>query len=252
MATTSQYYAVGQGKVYIASRDSTGRTSGFIWMGDADGFEITGSQAFLDWQESYSGNRARVGHLPTSTDLGFRLNLKNIDTDNIAKAFYGTKAAGTGASVVGEAISAYASSMVPLAHPGVSSVVVTKTSGSLVLTAGTDYTVDAVNGTLTFLPGSTAVTGTSAVPCTVSYTYASYEGKVQFLSDSIKDYILRFEGKSQFDGKAKVYQLHRANFNLAASLQLIGTDVASLALEGALLAAPEITSGSQFGLGIHV
>jgi hypothetical protein len=252
MATTSNYHAVGQGKVYIASRDTTGRTSGFVWMGDADGFEVTGSQNFLDWQESYSGNRARVGHLPTSTNLGFKLNLKNIDTDNVAKAFYGTKTSGTGASVSGEALSAYANSMIPLANPGVSSVVVTKTAGTLVLTAGTDYTVDAANGTITFLPGSAAVTGTSAVPCTVSYTFASYEGKVQFLADSVKDYILRFEGKSQFDGKAKVYQLHRANFNLATALQLIGSDVASLALEGAVLAAPEITVGSPFGTGLHV
>lgn len=252
MATTSKYYAVGQGKVYLASRDSTGRTSGFTWMGDCDGFELTGSQQFLDWQESYSGNRARVGHLPTSTELGFTLNIKNIDSENIAKAFYGTVSSSAGATVASESIAAYASSMVPLANPGVSSVVVTKTAGSTVLVAGTDYTVDAVNGTLTFLPGSTAVTGTSAVPCTVAYTYAAYAGKVQFLADTIKDYVLRFEGKSQFDGKAQVFQLHRANFNLAASLQLIGSDVASLALEGAVLAAPEIVSGSPFGLGIQV
>lgn len=251
MATTSKYYAVGQGKVYLASRDSTGRTSGFTWMGDCDGFELTGSQQFLDWQESYSGNRARVGHLPTSTELGFTLNIKNIDTANIAKAFYGTVTTSAGATVAAETFDAYASSMVPLANPGVSAVVVTKLP-STVLVAGTDYTVDAANGTLTFLPGSTAVTGTSAVPCSVAYTYAAYAGKVQFLADTIKDYVLRFEGKSQFDGKAQVFQLHRANFNLAASLQLIGTDVASLALEGAVLAAPEISSGSPFGLGIQV
>ncbi len=252
MASTSKYYAVGQGKVYLASRDTSGRTSGFTWMGDCDGFELTGSQQFLDWQESYTGNRARVGHLPTSTDLGFKLNVKNIDSENIAKAFYGTVSASAGATVASEAISAYASSMIPLANPGVSSVVVTKTAGSVILVAGTDYTVDAANGTLTFLPGSTQVTGSSAVPCTVAYTYAAYAGKVQFLSDTIKDYILRFEGKSQFDGKAQVFQLHRANFNLAASLQLIGTDVASLSLEGAVLAAPEVSSGSPFGLGIQV
>ena len=246
MATTSKYYAVGQGKVYLASRDTTGRTSGFTWMGDCDGFEITGSQQFLDWQESHSGNRARVGHLPTSTELGFTLNVKNIDAANIAKAFYGTVSASAGATVASEAINAYASSMVPLANPGVSSVVVTKTSGSTILVAGTDYTIDAANGTLTFLPGSTAVTGTSAVPCTVAYTYAAYAGKVQFLADTIKDYVLRFEGKSQFDGKSQVFTIHRANFNLAASLQLIGTDVASLALEGAVLAAPEMAAGSEF------
>ena len=252
MATTSKYYAVGQGKVYIASRSTAGRTSGFTWMGDCDGFELTGSQDFLDWQESYSGNRARVGHLPTSTDLGFSLNILNIDATNIAKAFYGTVTSSAGATVAAEAIDAYASSMVPLANPGVSSVVVTKTAGSVVLVANTDYTVDAVNGTLTFLSGSTQVTGSSAVPCTVAYTYAAYEGKVQFLSDTVKDYILRFEGKSQYDGEAQVFQFHRANFNLAASLQLIGTDVASLALEGALLAAPEIVTGSAFGFGIQV
>lgn len=252
MATTSKYYAVGQGKVWIASRDSTGRTSGFVWMGDADGFEITGSQQFLDFQESYSGNRARVIHLPTATDLGFTLALRNLDGDNIAKAFYGSTTASAGASVVAESISAYAGSMIPLANPGVSSVVVTKTAGSVVLVANTDYTVDAVNGTLTFLAGSTNVTGSSAVPCTVSYTYAAYAGKQQFLTDTVKDYILRFEGKSQYDGKAQVVTLHRANFNLATSLQMIGTDVGVLNIEGALLAAPEISSGSQFVTGVQV
>lgn len=252
MATTSKYYAAGQGKLYIASRDSTGRTSGFTWMGDVDGFEITGEQTFLDWNESYTGNMARVGHLPISTNLGFRVNVKNIDAENVAKAFYGTLSTSAGATVTGETINAYADSMVPLANPGVSAVTVTKTAGSQVLVAGTDYTLDAENGTLTFLPGSTHVTGTSAVPCTVNYTFAAYEGKIQFLSDTVKDYVLRFEGKSRFDGKVKVYQLHRANFNLATALSLIGTDVATLALEGAVLAAPEVTSGSPFGTGLHV
>ena len=251
MASTSKYYAVGQGKVYLASRDSTGRTSGFTWMGDCDGFELTGSQTFLDWNESFSGNRARVGHLPTSTELGFTLNIKNIDSVNVARAFYGTHTTSAGSTVSGEAINAYANSMMPLANPGVSAVVVTKLPAT-VLVLNTDYTIDAANGTITFLPGSAAVTGTTAVPVTVSYTYAAYEGKIQFLADTVKDYVLRFEGKSQYDGKAQVFQLHRANFNLAASLQLIGADVASLALEGAVLAAPEVVSGSQFGLGIQV
>jgi len=252
MTTTTKYYAVGQGKVFIASRDTTGRTSGFTWMGDCDGFELTGSQTFLDWQESFSGNRARVGHLPISTDLGFTLAIRNMDRQNIARAFYGTTAAGTGATVTGEAVVAYANSMVPLANPGVSAVTVTRTAGSIVLVAGTDYVLDAANGTLTFLPGSTNITGTGSHPCTVNYTFASFDGRVQFLNDTIKDYILRFEGRSQFDGKPQIYQLHRANFNLATSLQMIGTDVGVLNVEGAVLAAPEITTGSPFGFGLHV
>lgn len=251
MATTSKYYAVGQGKVFLASRDSTGRTSGFTWMGDCDGFSVTGAQTFLDFQESFSGNRARVIHLPTSTDLGFTMQLRNMDGDNIAKAFYGSTVTSAGATVVAEPVTAYADSMAPLANPGVSLVVVTRTAGSLALVAGVDYVLDAVNGTLTFLPGSVNVTGPGAVPCTVSYTFAAYASKMQFLTETIKDYVLRFEGKSQFDGKAQVYTMHRANFNLATSLQMIGSDVGSLPIEGALLAAPEVLVGSQFVSGIQ-
>ena len=248
MATDTKYYAVGQGKVYIASRDSTGRTSGWVWMGDADALSITGSQTFLDFQESYSGNRARVIHLPTATDMGFTLQLRSMDKDNISKAFYGTASAITGSTVSAQAFNAYASSTHALGHLNVSSVVVTKTAGSVTLVAGTDYDLDATNGLITFKSGSTNVTGSSAVPCTVSYTYAAADGKVEVLTDSIKDYMLLFVGSSKFDAKAQRVLMHRANFNLATSLSLIGSDVAALNVEGALLAAPEITTAglSQF------
>lgn len=239
---TDKYLAVNQGKVWIASRNSAGVTSGFEWIGDADGVSITGSQNFLDFQESYSGNRARVIHLPTSTDLGFTMAIRNVNGKNLARAFYGSQAALAGTSVSSEAMNAYASSMVPLKYPNVSSVVVTKTAGSVVLVANTDYTLDAVNGTVTFLSGSTNVTGSSAVPCTVSYTYGAITSRMEALTDTIKDYVIRLEAKSQFDGLAQVVQLHRANMDLATDLALITQDVGVLNVGGALLPAPEITT----------
>lgn len=243
---SDKYFAGVQGKIFVAPRDSSGVTGGFEYIGDTSGVSITGDQSFLDFNESNSGTMARVVHVPTATNLGFSMEMRNIDGKNLARAFYGSEASSAGASVVAEPINAFAGKMVPLKFPGVSSVVVTKTSGSTILVAGTDYTVDAVNGTLTFLAGSTAVTGSSAVPCTVSYTYAAYSTKMEALTSTIKDYKIRCELKDLVSGKAIIVEMHRANMNLAAELALISTDVGSLKVEGSLLPADEISSGSKY------
>jgi hypothetical protein len=240
-----KYLSVNQGKVWIASRNAAGVTSGYTWMGDCDQFVIKQNQTFVDFYESYSGNRVRTVHVPSQFTMEFQVDVRNIDGPNLARAFYGSQASGAGASVTGEVINAYAGSMVPLKYPGVSSVVVTKTAGSTTLVAGTDYTVDAVNGTLTFLAGSTAVTGTTAVPCTVAYTYAAYSSRVKALTDTIKDYTLRFEGRSQYDGLTQVGVLHRANFSLAAQLDLISAQTGVLSITGALLPANDQPAGES-------
>lgn len=247
MASTTKYYSVGQGKVFIAPRDANGQSGGFEWLGDCDGFSVTGTEEKLAFQESFSGNRVRVIDSTTSVDMGFSLAIRNIDGDNLAKAFYGESAAAAGATVSAEAISAYAGKMVPLHFPGVSAVAVTRTAGATPLVAGTDYTLDAVNGTLTFLTGSTVVTGTSAVPCTVNYTHAGVSARVKALTSVAKEYVLRFEGKSQFDNRAVIATLHRAKPGIAAALDLIGTDVAVLNLEGVLLPdASQAVGESQY------
>jgi hypothetical protein len=253
MATNSKYYAVGQGKVYMALRDSTGQIGGFDWIGDADGFTVTGAETKVSFQESYSGNRVRVLDITSSVDMGFTLNLRNIDGDNLAKAFYGSSAAVVAASVTGEAIVAYNGKMTALKYPGVSTVVVTKTAGSTTLVAGTDYTLDATNGTLTFLATSTAVPAGAGVPCTVAYAQAGVSSRVKALTGSAAEYVIRFEGKSQFDGKAQIAMLHRAKPGIAAALSLIGTDVAQLALTGALLPdSTQPTGESQYVTYVQV
>lgn len=241
-----KYYAVGQGKVYMATRNSTGQTSGFVHIGDADSLEIAGAEETLTFNESMSGLRKQVVNLVTSTDMSFTLGIRNIDAANLAKAYYGTTTSSAGATVSGETIVAYNGAMTPLKFPGVSSVTVTKTSGSTPLVAGTDYTLDAVNGTITILPGSTVVPAGAGVPCTVNYTYAAYAGKVEALVSDAQEYVIRFEGKTQFDNKAQIYTLYRAKPGIAAALALIGTDVGVLELTGALLPAQEISSGSQY------
>lgn len=236
MATDSKYYAVGQGKVFIASRDTTtGQTSGFEWIGDCDGLTINAAEEKLQFAESFSGNRVNVVDVTTSTDVTFSVAIRNIDGDNLAKAYYGETGAVAGATVASEAIVAYNGKMTALKYPGVSAVTVTKTAGSVPLVLNTDYTLDAVNGTITILAASTVVPAGAGVPCTVAYTHAGVASRTKFLTSTAKEYVLRFEGKSQFDNKAQIATLHRAKPGLAAALELIGTDVAVLTLEGAVL-----------------
>lgn len=233
-----KYYAVGQGKIWIADRDSSGRTSGFTWIGDTDGFTLAGTQENLEFRESYSGNRAKVLDLVTSTDFSVSMQVRNIDAANLKRAFYGTSAAGTGATVTNEAHVAYASSSIFLKHPGVSAVSITK--GVTPLVAGTDYTVDATFGRIDFVAGSSIITGSGSHAIEVDYTYATYEGKVQALKGGAKNYMVRFEGKSQFDNKPMIANLWNVRLSVPDSLELIGTDVGVLTLSGGLQAAPEI------------
>lgn len=236
--TQTKYSAVPQGKVYIASRNASGQTGGFTHVGDCDVSKITTSQTFLDIQESMSGNRANVAHILTQTDVGVELALLSIDGPSLARAFYGEAVAQAAGTVTGEAVNAYAGSMSPLKYPGVSAVVVKK--GATTLVAGTDYELDAENGTLTFLTGSTEVTGTSAVALTVDYSHGGYAAKVKALSAGQKEYIIRVESKSKFDDKVQNVTLHRVSLNTAAAYDLIGTGVNKLTVTGKLLAAPEI------------
>ena len=237
--TQTKYSAIPQGKVYMATRNTSGQTGGFTHVGDCDLSRITTSQQFTDIQESMSGNRANVAHILTQTDVSFELALLSIDGANLARAFYGDAVAHAAGTVTGEAVKAYAGTMSALKYPGVSAVVVKK--GATTLVAGTDYELDAANGTLTFLPGSTQVTGTSAVDLTVDYSHGGYASKVKALTSGQKEYIIRVESKSKFDDKVQNVTLHRVALNTAGAYDLISTGVNKLTLNGKLLAAPEIS-----------
>lgn len=238
-----KYFAVPQGKVYIASRDSTGVTSGFSYIGDCDGFNISTSQTFVDIYESNTGNRGIVAHIPSQTDWAADVSILNIDGNNLARAFYGDTTTIASGTVTGEAIVGYNGQMSPLKYPGVSSVVVKK--GGTALTLGTDYTVDAVNGTITILAGSTQVPAGAGVALTVDYSQSGVASRIRSFTQGIKDYTLRFEGKSKFDDLVQIGVIHRISLDMAATLSLIGTGVNKLAIKGKVLPDPTQAAGES-------
>lgn len=236
-------YLVGQGKIFLAPRNTTtGAIGQWTWVGDASGLAISGAENFLDYEENYSGNRVRVVHVPLSQTSGFTMDMRAVTAANLAIAVHGNVVAGVGATVTGEAFTGYNGAIAFLAHPGVSTVVINKAGTPLVL--GTDYTLDAVNGTITILSGSTQVPAGAGTALTANYTFASNGGTVQALTSQYQEFALRYNGFSQTDGSVVQFYAPRVTVDIASSIALIGNDVATLAVSGAMLPASEITASS--------
>lgn len=231
MANT--YYR-GQGKVWIATRDSTGRTGGFTEIGDAEAFNVNTAEQFDDVYESESGARAKVVHSSIQTDVNFDLTILNFSAANLARSLLGTTASVAGATIASEAHKAFKGGSIFLKYPGVSAV----TIGSLV--AGTDYIVDAATGRIDFPAASTITDGASI---NVAYTHAAVDGVVETLvNGDNREYILVFEGKNMNQqGTPVIVRAHRAYMNLTQALSLLGTATQRFQVSGSLLPDNTIT-----------
>lgn len=239
MANT--YYR-GQGKVWIASRDNTGAISGFAEVGDADKLEITQSETFDQVYESQSGARNKVVHTAVQHDVGFSLDILNFNAANLARSVLGTTAAVSSGTVAAEVVTAKLGSSVFLANIDVSAVVVKNSGGVTTYVAGTDYTVNASTGRIDF--AATGGTITDGQSLKVSYSYAASSAALEALtSTSAREFIIVFEGLNMNqNGTPVVMRIHRAYFNLAAAIQMLGTATQKFSVTGSLLPAPEITA----------
>lgn len=238
MANT--YYR-GQGKVWIASRDSLGRTSGFTEIGDAEALTINQAETFDDVYESQSGARTKVVHSAIQLDVNFDMTILNFSGDNLKRALLGSSAAVVAGTVANEAHAAYKGASIFTKVPGISAVVVTDVAGTTTYAVGTDYTVDAAAGRIDFTAGGTIVNGALVH---VDYTHAGVDALVESLVDTDnREYIIVFEGKNMNQqGTPVIVRCHRAYMNLAAALSLLGTATQRFEVSGSLLPAPEITT----------
>jgi hypothetical protein len=235
-----KYFAVPQGKVYIAPRNSTGVSGGYVYIGDTDGFTITTAQTYLDGYESHSGNRAIAFHIPTQTDVSVELSILNVDPTNLARAYNGDTVVTTAGSVVGESVKGYEGKTIPLKYANVSAVVVKK--GATTLTLDTDYTVNAAAGSINILSGSPVVTDGDTL--TVDYTHTG-GSKIRGLVNTGSNYSIYFEGKTKFDNLAQKAYIHNVALDLAKSISLIGTGVNKLVQGGKVLPAAEQPNGES-------
>jgi hypothetical protein len=239
-------YFRGQGKIWIASRDSTGRTSGFTEIGDAEALSIAQSETYDSVNESQTGARVKVVHSAVEYNMDFEMTVLNFSAANLSKAILGTSSVVVGAAVTGESHKAYKGGSIFLKYPGVSLV----TIGALV--SGTDYVVDAVTGRIDFPTGSSITDGAAV---SVNYTHGGAEGVIQGVTaTTAREYVIIFEGKNMnTQGSPVIVKLQRAYLNVSQALSLLsGKETARFTMGGSLLPAGEIVDGTSQFLTITV
>ena len=238
-------YFRGQGKVWIASRDSTGATSGFTEVGDAEALNINQSETYDTVHESQTGARVKVVHAAIEYNMDFELTVLNFSKANLSKALLGTSSVVAGGTIAAESHKAWKGSSFFLKYPGVSAV----TIGSLV--SGTDYVVDAVTGRIDIPTGSSITDGAAL---SVAYTHAGAEGVIEATTaTSAREYVIIFEGKNMnMSGTPVIARLQRAYLNVGQALALLNTNTAKFTMGGSLLPAQEITDGSSQFLSLTV
>lgn len=179
-----------QGVLSIAPRDFNGaRTGGYRDLGQVDLFSIDPKPKFEDIMDSRESPAGTTDHILTEIDFGAKIRMLDGSLQNWALANYGeSSGAVAGDSVTGESITLYNGMKTPLAHPGVSNVVI---AGAVL---GTDYTVNAATGTINVLTTSTAAPDGSPLVTTANYDYAAYNGKVEAFTVPQKYFSLRLEG----------------------------------------------------------
>lgn len=239
MANT--YYR-GQGKLWIATRDSSGRTGGFVEIGDAEALNINQSESYDTVFESQSGARVKVVHSAIEYNMDFELTVLNFSAANLARATLGTSELNiAGGTIANETHKAYKGSSIFLKYPGVSAVSIDG------LVAGTDFVVDATAGRIDFPAASSVVNGATVQ---VDYTHGGVDASMEAVTATAnREYIIVFEGKNMNqNGTPVIVRLHRAYMNVSQALALLNTETARFTLSGSLLPAQEITGAglSQF------
>lgn len=240
----SNYYYSGQGSLYIAKRDVTGKPLGFIPIGNVPELTIDIEVSKFEHKESESGSRLLDLTIVKEKKGKFKMKVENISLDNLALGLYGEQANVVGATVTDEEVKFYKGKRMPLAHPNVSAVVVKDVTETTTYVLGTDYTVDAKNGVLIF-PASGSLIAEAAV-LNVAYTYGAYSNLEAFTSAESPERWLRFEGLNTVDGSHVVIDCYRAQFDPLTGYALINEEIAALDMGGSLLADALVVSGSKF------
>lgn len=238
-------YFQGQGKVYVALRNSAGMLGGYTYIGDVSEFKVDLTQKFDDVRENTSGQRQIAAHILTESDGKITLTMEEWTIENLVRGLTGTssgtEASGTATAEAHKAFpttATFKSSMF-LKRQNVSSVVVSKAGTPLV--EGTDYTVDLLSGRVDWLVGSTAIVG--ATDITVDYSYSANAGRVEGLMSGPREYSIRLDGFNNADGGSRVsVDVHRAAMDLTKSLDFLGSKHAQLMLSGVML--QDLTKGT--------
>jgi hypothetical protein len=220
----------GRGNVYLYTRNDDGSIGPGVFVGCSDELPIKFAVDKFEHIERCSGNDS-IDFTGTKKKSGDgTLTLTEITPENLALALNGNivPAGGTG-SVTGEDLpdGIVAGNTVILGgsedpHGGITSLTITG------LVAGTDYELNSVTGTVTFLTDPTG-------PLSAAYHYDD-GAYVNIFTAPEAERWLRFDYKNKADQfKRGVVDLYRCRFEPTSDLPLITDELMTLQLNFAIL-----------------
>lgn len=205
-------YYYGQGKIFLANRDTKGNPINQRWVGDVGELNFELSTEELTHKESWSGQRATAKRLNIGKDGKLSMTWYNHSPENLAFLLYG-EVIKQDAGKVTETIttSVKVGDRITLKNINISNVKI----GKLVL--GTDYTTDEKYGAITFLTAQEA-------PISVEYDYAASKSTPMFTANP-QDVFFRYEGINLAEnGEPIVVEFYKTQFSPAQAINLINND----------------------------
>lgn len=228
-------YFSGQGRLYVADRDSSGNATAFRDVGDVSGLNFQLATEILEHNEHTSGQRLTDLRIERKKSASMQAVIDEFSKENIAlacRSTAGTIAGGTVTAEVFTPTGVVAGQIFKTAKPVISSVVVKDSAGSpATLTLGTHYEVtDAKAGLIKFLNVASYVQ-----PFKVDYSNATVDNVPLFTVGLVEKW-LRFVGLNGANSDKKVMvDLYRVSFSPLEQFDLIGDDITKFTLNGSVL-----------------
>lgn len=226
----------GVGKVSLAERLVSGLPNVARAMGNCPGLTLTLTPNSVERNSSMDTARGPLRRMTTATQGALEVVCDEYLKANIVQFVFGrmdTVAAGGTVAATNFPTGAVVGSVLLMPDKNVSSVVITDSTGSpKTLVAGTNYELDAFNGSITILDLTTG--GAYVQPLKYAYT----KGAVDVVSGLVaadKEYHLNMAGTNADTGERGVLDAYRVRFSPAENIQFINAQYQDYTLRGSIL-----------------
>lgn len=241
--TANDRYFQGQGKVFIAVRNTDGTNQGFIHLGNCTKLTESLKTEEQVLYESMSGQQLETKRVPGKKTCEVSLTIDNQSPENMAIALYGLITKKAAGSVTDKAYTAHKDKHIPLDHMGITTVVVKNYSDTTTYAAGTDYIVNAAHGSI-YIPSTSTILEDEVL--NIAYSFAA-QSSLSALATAGVEFALRFEGLNIAESnKEVVVNIHKFYPAPAKDYGQISDKVQPIELSGGAMADTTRPEKDQF------